>query len=160
MNKTPHQLTDKTKLLHKVSLIHNNQVLILKRANDALSRPGKWDLAGGNSEWPDNSQHGHNVHKVDIAREIMEETGIKLSPNLFDFSSLVYFDTFFDSKKQVFTIICGWKYQLSDNFDKNSIQISKEHSQIKWIDKNQIEEIDFGGDKGSFVKNIVERSLL
>lgn len=154
MTKQPHQLTENTKLLHKVALIHNNQVLILKRASDSNSRPDKWDLAGGNSEWPSDDRQGHSVHKEDIAREIIEETGIEISAESFDFSALIFFDTYFDAKKQVFTVICGWKYILPKDFDRNIVEISNEHSQAKWLSVEEIEEIDFGGIKGKFVKDI------
>jgi 8-oxo-dGTP pyrophosphatase MutT (NUDIX family) len=156
MIKTPHQLTENTKLLHKVAIVHNGEILILKRSTDANSRPDKWDLAGGNSEWPDESRHGHGIHKEDIAREIVEETGIEASSEIFDFSAITYFNTYFDTKKQVFTIICGWKYNLPEEFDKRNIKISNEHTDTKWIRLEELNNIDFGGDKGEFVKNITK----
>ncbi|MDH5533171.1 MAG: NUDIX domain-containing protein [Candidatus Pacebacteria bacterium] len=159
MTKLPHQLTENTKLLHKVAIIHQGEVLILKRASDSNSRPDKWDLAGGNSEWPSDERQGHGVHREDVTREIIEETGIEVSPDNFDFSALTYFDTFFDAKKQVFTIMCGWKYKLADDFDRNKVQISDEHSEVKWIDLTDVDEIDFGGIKGEFVKKIILASL-
>jgi len=157
--RTPHQLTENTKLLHKVAIWHGGEVLILKRASDATSRPNKWDLAGGNSEWPDNDRHGQGVHKEDIAKEIIEETGIEVSPNTFAFSTLTFFDTFFDANKQVFTVICGWKYDLPKNFDRSSVSVSNEHSELKWIKLEEIEKIDFGGNKGEFIKNITKKGL-
>jgi 8-oxo-dGTP diphosphatase len=154
MNKIPHQLTENTKLLHKVAIIHQEEILVLKRSSDSNSRPNKWDLAGGNSEWPNDTEHGHEVHKNDVAREIVEETGIDASADAFDFSTLTYFDTFFDAKKQVFTVICGWRYNLPEDFDRDTIKVSDEHSEAKWINKEQIDETDFDKIRGEFVKNI------
>ncbi|NCN87356.1 MAG: NUDIX domain-containing protein [Candidatus Pacebacteria bacterium] len=154
MNNKPHQLTENTKLLHKVAIIHKGDILILKRSANSNSRPDKWDLAGGNSEWPSDDRQGHGIHREDVAREINEETGIEVSAETFDFSTLTFFDTFFDSKKQVFTVICGWKYNLPEEFDRNGIKISDEHGEAKWVNKKQLEKIDFGGVKGEFVKNI------
>lgn len=148
-------LTENTKLLHKVVLIHQNQFLILKRAADSKSRSNMWDLAGGNSEWPDNSRHGHGVHQADVAREIMEETGIEVPSESFDLSAMTLFDTFFDADKQVFTIICGWKYNLQASFDKHSVKISDEHSEYQWISLSELDQYDFGGQKGKFVKRII-----
>lgn len=159
MTKQLRQLTENTKLLHKVALIHNNEVLILKRSTDSTSRADKWDLAGGNSEWPENNRQGHGVHQEDIVREIVEETGIEVSPDIFDFSALTFFDTFFDPNKQVFTIICGWRYRLPTNFDHDRIIISSEHSQIKWITEKETDLIDFGGHKGVFVRNIIKNGF-
>lgn len=156
MTKQLHQLTENTKLLHKVAINHNGEILILKRASDSNSRPDKWDLAGGNSEWPEDNRQGHGVHKEDTAREIVEETEIRVSPEVFDFSALTFFDTFFNSNKQVFTVICGWKYQLPDEFDRNTVKISNEHSEAKWIKLEELDQVDFGGNKGEFVKNITK----
>jgi len=156
MKKIPHQLTENTKLLHKVALIHNNQVLILKRATESSSRPDKWDLAGGNSEWPEDNRQGHGVHQADVAREILEETGIEVSADYFDFSNLTYFDTHFDANKQVFTIICGWKYKLPGDFNRNQVKISPEHSALDWLALEELDDVDFGGNKGSFVNKIAK----
>lgn len=158
MKKIPHQLTENVKLLHKVVLVHQEKFLILKRAADSKSRPNNWDLAGGNSEWPEVSRHGHGVHQSDVAREVMEETGIKVPKESFDLSRMTLFDTFFDADKQIFTVICGWKYELPEEFDENSVQISDEHSDYKWIVIDKLDNYDFGGEKGEFVKRIIKGS--
>lgn len=156
-----HQLTDNTKLLHKVALTHQGKVLILKRSETARSRPGKWDLAGGNSEWPENDRAGSGVHALDVAREIFEETGVTVGPSTFeaDGDAMIFFDTFFDAKKQVFSIICGWKYELPESFDKNDIKISHEHTQAVWIEPDHLDQFDFGSEKGEFIKLIILRSI-
>ena len=155
-----HQLTENTKLLHKVVLTHKKDVLILKRSQSAKTRPGSWDLPGGNSEWPENDRAGHGVHKLDIAREIFEETGITVGPDDFgvDSHSLVYFDTYFDADKQVFSVICGWTYQLPDSFDKNDIKISHEHTEAVWIDPKHVDEYDFDSKRGEFIKKIIKKA--
>jgi 8-oxo-dGTP pyrophosphatase MutT (NUDIX family) len=154
MQKIPHQLTENVKLLHKVALIHQNKILLLQRSAQSQSRPEKWDLAGGNSEWPEIKRQGHGVHQNDVAREVVEETGIVIPKTSFDFSALTYFDTYFDAQKQIVTIICGWKYQLPQTFNPENITISEEHSQMQWVEKGQLDQIDFGGIKGEFVKQI------
>lgn len=158
MIKTPHQLTENTKLLHKVIIWHGGEVLILKRAENSASRPEMWDLAGGNSEWPKEGQAGAGLHKIDIAREIIEETGIGVEIDKFEIGALMFFDTFFDSKKQVFTIICGWTLKLAEDFDKKTVKISDEHTQAKWIKIDELNSYDFGGEKGQFIKDIILQS--
>jgi 8-oxo-dGTP pyrophosphatase MutT (NUDIX family) len=160
MTKTPHQLTENAKLLHKIALNHNGEILILKRDSNSNSRPDKWDLAGGNSEWPSDDKHGHGIHKEDVVREIIEETGIEIPTDTFNFSTLTFFDTFFDSQKQIFTIMCGWKYTFPDDFDRSQVKISNEHSKAKWIKLKELDHIDFGGNKGEFVKDITKKGFL
>lgn len=160
MEKIPHQLTHNVKLLQKAVLIHQSQALILKRSLDSKSRPQKWDLAGGNSEWPDSTQSRFGLHQEDIAREIQEETGTSVDLKNFTLDNLVYFDTFFDTNKQIFSIICGWKYELPASFDRQQITISTEHSEMRWISLDEIGEIDFGGEHGEFVKKMIEKALL
>lgn len=165
----PHQLTRNVKLLHKVALVWQDQVLILKRADRAKSRPGKWDLAGGNSEWPHQLKESQlNVHQPDVAREILEETGIKVDSKLFSLDNLVYFATFFNPSKQVYSINCGWQVYLkqlnlkNQAWDANSqpdVTISKEHSDFKWIRLKDLDQYDFGGPERDFETKIIRKVL-
>lgn len=165
-----HQLTENVKLLHKAVLIVNDKALILKRALDAKSRPGCWDLPGGNSEWPAETQaSAPDLHQQDVAREIEEETGVKADPQHFDFKSLVYLSTYFDSQKQIYTVIFGWKapeqlisksdsdFAPQDNFPQ--IEISPEHSEFFWVSLDQLDNYDFGGVKGQFVVDIIKAAF-
>lgn len=160
MHRLQHQLTDHVKLLQKAVLIHQGEALLLKRSTDSKSRPGKWDLAGGNSEWPEIESSVFGLYRQDIAREIQEETGIAVDPNSFDLEHLVFFDTFFDFNKQIFSVICGWKYELPADFDRSQIKLSHEHSESQWLKQADLNSVDFGGEHGEFVKRMVEKSLL
>lgn len=160
MAKLSHQLTENVKLLQKTVLIHNGEALLLKRSSDSKSRPEKWDLPGGNSEWPDQNQSGFGLHQLDIAREIIEETAVTVNKEKFTLENLVYFDTFFDQNKQIYSIICGWKYFLPDDFDRLQIKISTEHIEANWANSNNLSQFDFGGEHGEFVKQMIQKSLL
>jgi 8-oxo-dGTP pyrophosphatase MutT (NUDIX family) len=157
---TPHQLTKDVKLLHKVAIIQSDKVFILKRSEDSVNRPGKWDLPGGNSEWPVDLRHSaQDLYKLDIAREVFEESGVRVKPTKFDLHSLVYFSTYFDIEKQVYTVICGWKIRNIGKKKMDIASISEEHTAMAWASLEELDNFDFGGKTGEFVKEIIRNGF-
>ncbi len=162
----PHQLTSHTKLLHKVAIIWQGKVLLLKRSVQALSRPSCWDLPGGNSEWPSAiAEPTENLYQLDIAREILEETGIQVTPNVFDTQALVLFYSFFEPKREIYSIICGWSCS-SDKIVSSlaadlqtSVVLSAEHQEFVWATIDELSQYDFGGVSGDFVLEIAKKAL-
>jgi 8-oxo-dGTP pyrophosphatase MutT (NUDIX family) len=157
------QLTEKVKFLHKVAVLRTNQgqkeALILKRSVDAISRPNAWDLPGGNAEWPNLDQESvANLHRSDVAREVKEESNLLVERNLFDFEHLIYFASYFEADKQVYSINCGWYLDFSET-DQSEIKISSEHQEFAWVSLNDLDSYDFGGDRGKFIKNILHKAL-
>ncbi len=158
------QLTDRVKFLHKVAIVKSingqQQALILKRANDASSRPGAWDLPGGNAEWPEKSQESMaNLHQNDIAREVKEESHLIVNPQLFNLDHLVYFSSYFEADRQIYTIICGWALEFSET-DQAEISISDEHQAQAWISREELDSYDFAGARGQFIKEIISRAFI
>lgn len=142
MEKIAHQLTENVKLLHKVVITADGKVLLLRRSSSAKTRPGKWDLPGGNSEWPVKyDTFANGLHRADIVREIQEETGLTANPDNFSAENLIYFDTTFEPEKQMFTIICGWHWPTNT---VKKIKISNEHQEAQWVGWEDIEHYDFG----------------
>lgn len=154
----PHRLTDQVKILHKVAIVSNNQVLLLKRHEAAHSRPGKWDLPGGNAEWPDNPAKPllESLHRTDVVREVYEETGISISENLI--VSPIFFDTYFEAEKQMYTVVVGWLVKL-DGLEE--IVLSREHTEFCWTNQAEIQQYDFGfaGGEDGFLVEIVENAF-
>ena len=154
MIRIPHQLTENVKLLHKIVIKSGDRILLLKRSQEAASRPGCWDLPGGNSEWPQTTNSGFNLHAHDVVREIKEETSIDVDTDLINQSNLTYFSTYFDANKQIYTVICGWKIILND---QPAVGLSNEHAEYIWADITHIDSFDFGGAKGEFIKDIIQK---
>lgn len=159
-----HQLTDQVKLLQKAAIVRQNnsnlEVLLLQRSNDAKSRPGAWDLPGGNSEWPKaNQASAANLHLTDLSREIHEETGLVVAEGAFTLKLPVHFSTYFDSQKQIYTVICGWLLDLTAT-DQAAIKISAEHQAYVWAAGIDLPNYDFGGESGTFVLDIIQKALL
>lgn len=156
---SPHQLTSKVKLLHKVAIVSQKKVLILKRSVSAFSRPGKWDLPGGNSEWPSQlNEPTINLHQQDIVREVYEETGLKVAPETFNKDSLVYFATYFEPDREVYSINCGWVVEL-ESASTSTVKISQEHTEFAWISLEDLPNYDFGGNQRDFETCIIRRAL-
>lgn len=155
----PHQLTKNVKLLQKVGLNYRGKILILRRSKDAKSRSDKWDLPGGNSEWPVGNASGFGHFAQDAVREITEETGLIISPSKFTPNRIVYFDTFYHAQSDVFSILVGWAVSLPEDPVPPQIEVSAEHGEFHWITKNEIAEYDFGGQKGAFVQKIIENAF-
>lgn len=159
-NSTPHQLTEKVKLLHKTAIVVENKVLILKRSEQAFSRPGKWDLPGGNSDWPVNEAgFVKNLHQLDVSREIQEETGLVIKPEIFTVDNLVYFATYFNPRQPLYSINCGWQVINVVEAPQDSIQLSSEHTQYEWIDAAELENYDFGPPERDFETKTILRAL-
>ncbi|NCN82704.1 MAG: NUDIX domain-containing protein [Candidatus Pacebacteria bacterium] len=150
-----HQLTDTVKVLQKAALVADNRVLILKRADDSATRAGQWDLPGGNSEWPQSKQTERSLHQADITREILEETGISLADSMF--TRPIFFDTYFDGEKQLYTLIVGWKVALSG---LQKVRMSAEHTEFAWVSFAEIALYDFGfaGETNGLIRQILSRS--
>jgi 8-oxo-dGTP pyrophosphatase MutT (NUDIX family) len=157
------QLTDQVKFLHKVVIIRTEAeepvALILQRASDASSRPNAWDLPGGNAEWPKTVQvSAANLHQLDVAREVKEESNLTIDPTLFNLDHLGYFSSYFEADRQTYTVICAWFVQFIET-DQAEIQISAEHQKQAWINRAQLDDYDFGGEKGQFIKEMISKAF-
>lgn len=160
----PHQLTERVKLLQKIAIIRQQhdqpEVLLLQRSQTAKSRPGAWDLPGGNSEWPQQNQvSASNLHLQDVVRELQEETGIQLDPGKLDLSKTTHLSTYFAADQQIYTIIVGWMAALTDT-DQAMIRLSAEHQQYAWVSRAQLVDYDFGGPAGSFVQEMAAQAFV
>jgi 8-oxo-dGTP pyrophosphatase MutT (NUDIX family) len=158
------KLTDKVKLLQKVAVVHKGEILILKRSDESKYRPGNWDLPGGNSEWPEGAE-GDLVqpHLDDVLREVAEETGLDLEElglkDQIAQTKPIYFSTYFEQDKQLFTVIVGWQINLPADFNRDLVKISPEHTENVWIKPEQFDEFDFGfaGQKDGFIRGMIAR---
>ena len=96
----------------------NGELLILKRSNKAIIRPGDWDLPGGMVEDKENPNEA-------ITREILEETGITSRS-----SKLVFVST-----EQSPAYILTFFYVT--HVENDIVKISTEHTDYQWISVNE-----------------------
>lgn len=153
------QLADKVKFLQKAALVHEGKVLIMKRSDQAVSRPGGWDLPGGNAEWPTLTELTANVHRAEIVREVIEETGWSFDENIFSDENLVHFSTYFEPARPNYAFICGWRVLVPTGFDPSTIKLSPEHKEYKWISVAELDTYDFIEPAGAFIKEIIRNAL-
>ena len=90
-------------------IIKNNQILLIKKSRGPYK--GKLDLPGGSLE------HGESIDK-DLFREILEETGIKISKfKLFD--NYTHKVDFTDERGKISMYHIGMIYKIISFDDKN-----------------------------------------
>lgn len=131
-----------TKVLQKAVLIDEQEdILVLKRAEGRLgSRPGKWDLVGGSVE-PDDLVQGSKPHLEAIRREIKQETGLEVQD-----IEPVFVDSwvFTKSPGQILGLAIGYKAKIAGTAPE--VILSEEHSEFRWLPKDEILALDFGDD--------------
>lgn len=154
----PH-LKGQVKLLQKAALIHQEKVLLLRRSKKEVNRPNCWDLPGGNVEWPVELKELSlpiitGLHRDGLAREIAEETSLEIEPKDIAHSNLVFFETTFQPKENIFTIITGWSISLDKDRDQITPKLSSEHDLYEWINPEQVQDYDFGYAK--FIPEIIQ----
>jgi 8-oxo-dGTP diphosphatase len=117
------------KFTQKVIIFHpqdKNRFLALKRSENSRTRPGKWDLPGGNVIYG-------QTHHESLLQEIQEEVGIlkieKLSP--------VYIFTDFNHEKNLYLIFIGYKAFLPENLAEPEIRLSHEHTEYQWMNDTE-----------------------
>ena len=147
---------DGVKVLQKCAVVNGDgKILALKRNDDDYSRPGKWDLPGGNLDAEDISRWKKGSGKGDeddilvraMKREVEEETGLKVMKGSIkpDLSA-----SGFNEGKKILVIAIGYQCRVSDE----EVKLSHEHQDFKWISKEKFMEMDVGED-GGFIKAIL-----
>ncbi len=162
-----HRLTEKVKYIHKVVLItQDEKILILQRDPSSITRPKKWDLPGGNSEWPTHLQPDKKtvvhryLHLQDVRREVLEETGLDISHQI-DQLKLVSLDTTYEPAKDAFSILVGWSLKMEKQAKDYAIVLSGEHTNYKWINPQESLSIDFGfaGGLDGYITHIIQQTF-
>ena len=144
---------EKVKFLQKIVLINSEGlILALKRteAKECHSRPGKWDLPGGNVDLSDyTNTQGNDIPTNSILREVSEETGLIASD-----VRPIYIDGIMMAE-QVCVILVGYEAKIINS----KVRLSHEHTQYSWVSPSEFLKLDIGID-GEFLYKIVERSNL
>jgi len=124
LEKQKFMFTDDIKFLQKAVVFHpknKNLFLALKRSPDSFSRPNDWDLAGGNVLYGE-------LYDASLRKEIQEEANLEIE----DLRPAQVI-TNYDDKKPIYYIFIGF-YCRAKNKD---VKISYEHSEYRWISKNE-----------------------
>lgn len=125
----------------KIILVNKNgEILILKRGMTAPSRPGYWDLPGGEVEYGENLSNS-------IIRETEEETGLEIkNPTLLDIYAK------FNDRKEYWVTIC-YSSQVVDA----DVRLSFEHNAFSWIKPQEFKNLKASPKNKKFVQTFTQK---
>lgn len=103
-------------------LIKDDEILLLKRADDDKINPGMWSFPGGKVE------KGETLKKA-LHRELKEETSLQGVVQ-----DLIYATTIFYGERQLVLL----HYKMIPKGEK--VRLSKEHSDFKWVKINELNQ--------------------
>lgn len=137
----------KTLVVAKVVLTGpNKKVLLLRRSETDVRRPGEFDLPGGHT---DGTEYGNEA----AARETLEEAGIQIDPRQL---KLVYSEakSFADKDQSVI-----WLFFVG-NTGSTEVNLSGEHSDAKWVTLDEaVELVDYDRQKRA-LKYVQDNDLM
>lgn len=141
------------KILQKFVIFDEAEnVLLMKRSENSHARSGKWDLSGGSLS-PEDLETSPQPHLAGGEREAQEEAGIKI----FDVEPVWTDSGAKDTKTagRVLVYCVGFKCKVEGI--KPVVTLSHEHTEYKWVSKDEALVADFGDDNGMH-KSIVKRA--
>jgi 8-oxo-dGTP diphosphatase len=101
----------------KSMIVNDGKLLILKRADDDIHKPGIWEIPGGRIKKNEDIILG-------LKRETKEETGLDIDVNRQ--ISVRYFTRDDKQEIEMHIFLC--------NALNNEIELSEEHSEYEWIE--------------------------
>lgn len=126
--KQKYLFSDDMKFLQKAVVLHphGEKILALRRWLGDKSRPGKWDLPGGNLLFGQVAEDG-------LRREIKEETGLDVK----DIKPIIVRSKFFEDTG-VYHLYIGYScIAVADN-----VRLSEEHIEYRWVTKEEFLQLD------------------
>jgi 8-oxo-dGTP diphosphatase len=116
---------EKPYIISVYAIIQNEkgEYLLLRRAENSHSNPGKWDLPGGKLGAAETLENG-------VVREVWEETGFSIVPG-----KIAGYVTFELPEKRVIAIVYNAGYVMAD------VKLSYEHIEYAWTPLDKILEM-------------------
>lgn len=126
------------RIIAKAIITKKGKFLTLKRNANDPARPNCWVFPGGNLEF------GENINEC-IIREIKEETSLEVKE-----IKPLHINSEIDPKKNIFWIEIGYlcKYKSGE------VKLSEEHSEYKWVTKDEFLSLESAIYLMDFVKRI------
>jgi 8-oxo-dGTP pyrophosphatase MutT (NUDIX family) len=145
-------MTDKIDVLKLHSVIVNavvekdGKILISQRSFDEGHEGGKWTIPGGKI---DKTEGGvFNIVEKTCAREVMEETGIKISNKI----ELITNNTFIRSNGQhviALVCLCHW--------ESGEAQALEDTIGVEWISADQLDNFDFAPNVRGYIEKGIKK---
>lgn len=121
--------SDDMKFLQKAVVFHpsnKDKFLALRRWLGDASRPGKWDLAGGNLSFGQSTEDG-------LRKEIREETNLEVDY----IRPIRVWSHYFDNTK-IYHLYIGYSCKAKSA----TVILSEEHIEHKWVTKEEFLKLD------------------
>lgn len=128
---------NKTVVVVKGFILNNGKALIIKRAADVRVGGGTWELTGGKINF------GEDLEAA-LVREINEEVGLKVK-----IAKILFASSIQESARQI--ILLTYLCKCEDN----KVVLSKEHTDFKWVRKEQLKRLLPANIINDFEKNHV-----
>ncbi len=106
--------------ISKAVIQKNKKFLLLKRATHSKSYPNLWDFASG-------KHNSNETPEKSVTRETKEKTDFDINPGP-EIKTVRYQDKYFDLLFHYFI----------PSITSGEIKISKDHSEYKWVTKEEI----------------------
>ena len=107
-------------------ITNKNKFLILKRSPSMEIHPNKWSFPGGKLE------KGEDIYDC-LSRELKEETGLEIQPELQYISDYTY-----ERPNKDWTL--GFCFLVTS--ESNQVKLSSEFTDYKWITKSEFKNYD------------------
>ena len=114
------------------AMIHHEptgKVLFVRRSPKETSKHGMWELPGGKVE---DGEHPESTAAI----EAMEEVGLPLQ-------NLKHMGSHVDHAKS--KVYHGYQGVLGGDIDPNSVQLSEEHDEFRWVHPNDVAQLEDDG---------------
>lgn len=118
----------------------NGQVLVSQRSFEEAHEPGKWTVPGGKVEMT--SGDVWNVLETTCAKEVAEETGVKISEKM----ELLTDNTFIHSSGQhaiALVFLCHWQ--------SGEPQALEDTVSAKWLSKEELGSLKFAPNVKTYI---------
>lgn len=114
----------------------------MKRSDDSFSRPGDWDLPGGNVLYGE-------LHLDALKREVKEEVQMEIVSK---FYPIYHFTNHgFNQQKEAYFIFTVFMCQAVSN----KVVLSEEHSEYQWVNKKEFLNLV----NADFLKKVVQDEM-
>ena len=110
------------------------KALLIRRSTDDLGG-GTWESAGGKLEEGETLEEG-------IAREVFEETGLKIIPEKLLYASV-------EEREDINLIFVVYLCHT----EETEVILSEEHDESRWVDKRECRELLNGGIAEDYIKH-------
>jgi len=108
----------------KAVIVQDDQLLIIKRANDDEVHPGTWELVGGKLDF------GETLEQA-LEREVFEETGLRVTVQ-----QLLYATTFLTDPNRQVVLMTYLAHPVA-----TTVTLSAEHNDAGWVTADEARQL-------------------